>query len=202
MGYWKGRPQGQKAALSTEAIATIRRHLDARDDPLAVRDRALFALAIDSMLRGIDLLALRVGDVLDHTGAVRATLVSNQSKIARGGCKPVSCYLGDRTRAVLASHVAGKRPSDWLFTGKGRATPITTQQLRKLVKRWCAETGLDPAQHACHSTRRSKASLLYRQTRDLDLVRQALGQTHLTSTQAYLAVGQEQVEAACRALEL
>jgi site-specific recombinase XerD len=102
----------------------------------------------------------------------------------------------------LARHVTGKKPSDWLFTGKGRTTPLTPQQLRKLVKGWCAEVGLDPARHACHSTRRSKASLLYAQTRDLELVRQALGQSHVTSTQAYLAVGQEHVEAACRELEL
>jgi site-specific recombinase XerC len=139
MGYWKGWPKGQKAALSPKAIAAIRAHLVARTGRLAVRDRALFALAIDSMLRGVDLVALRVGDVVASHGSVCATLISNQRKTAKGACRPVACYLSRRTQELLGQQVAGIDPSASLFTGQGRTSPISTQQLRKLVKRWCAE---------------------------------------------------------------
>src|SRR5712691_2092908 len=101
MGYWKNRPQGQKAPLAPQAIAAIRTRLDGRNDALAARDRALFALALDSMLRGVDLLQLRVGDVLGSDATIRTTITSNQRKTAGASCRPVTCYLSPRTQQLL-----------------------------------------------------------------------------------------------------
>lgn len=143
LGVKQGR-FGAAQAMGGMAAA-IRSHLDARHDRLATRDRALFDLALDSMLRGADLLQLRVSDVLGRNGRVRATIVANQKKTARRSCRPVTCYLSPRTQALLARHVAGKSPNEPLFCGQGRTKALTPQALRKAVKRWCAQVGLDPA---------------------------------------------------------
>ena len=130
MGFYPGRPQGQMKALESDSIRAIREHLDGRTDALAARDRALFAMALDSCLRGCDLLALCVGDVLDHTGAVRSTIVARQKKLSSVKCRPVRCYLTPRTCSLLAAHVAGQDRSEPLFCGKGRSKPLTPQTLR------------------------------------------------------------------------
>jgi len=62
----KGKSIGQMRTLSPAQVQTIKQLLEAEDN---LRDLALFATAIDTMLRGVDLLALTVADVTDHEGA-------------------------------------------------------------------------------------------------------------------------------------
>jgi integrase len=197
----KGVALGQQAALDAAHITAVRSHLAANGSP---RDRALFALGLDTMLRGCDLTRLRVGDVLDHAGQVRESFAVVQGKISAAQAKPVVVYLTPATRVLVAVHVAheGKPRDAYLFTGKGRNRPLSTDMLRILVKSWCAAVGLDPGDHANHTLRRTKASALYAATRDLELTRQALGHSDIRSTQRYLSVGQEAVKSACLALNL
>jgi integrase len=61
--------------------------------------------------------------------------------------------------------VAGKRPGEFLFTGRGdRHRCLTTRQYVRLVSQWIANIGLDPSFFATHSLRRTKATLMYRRT--------------------------------------
>ena len=195
----KGVAQGQKAAIAPEHVAAIKAHLDAHG---STRDRCLFAVAVDSMLRGCDLVRLRVGDVLDGNGNVRESFSVVQGKVSSGQAKPVVCYLTPATRSVVAHHVQGKDRTEPLFTGKGRQRPMSTAQVRNLLKGWVEAVGLDRAAHSAHSLRRTKASALYRATRDLELVRKALGHAYLSSTQHYLAVGQDEVANACLGMSM
>lgn len=195
----KGTAQGQKAGLEPSKVAAIKAHLLANG---SARDRALFALAIDSMLRGCDLVRLRVRDVLDSFGAVRTSLSVVQGKVSAGKAHTVECHLTDGTRTLVAQHVHGLPLDALLFRGQGRAHSLSTKQVRRMLKAWCEIVGLDPAAHSAHTLRRTKASLLYRETKDLELVRIALGHSHLTSTQAYLAVGREHVRDTCLSMSL
>jgi len=195
----KGVAQGQKAAIAPEHVAAIKLHLDIRG---STRDRCLFAVAVDSMLRGCDLVRLRVGDVMDGNGHIRESFSVVQGKVSSGQAKPVVCYLTPSTRTAVAAHVLGKHRSEPLFTGKGRQRPMSTAQLRNLLKDWVEAVGLDRSVHSAHSLRRTKASALYRATRDLELVRKALGHAYLSSTQYYLAVGQDEVANACLSMSM
>jgi site-specific recombinase XerC len=195
----KGVAQGQKAAIAAEHVAAIKTHLEAHG---STRDRCLFAVAVDSMLRGCDLVRLRVGDLLDGNGNVRESFSVVQGKVSSGQAKPVVCYLTPSTRSAVAVHVVGKDRTEPLFTGKGRQTPMSTAQVRNLLKEWVEAVGLDPSTHSAHSLRRSKASALYRATRDLELVRKALGHAYLSSTQHYLSVGQDEVANACLGMSM
>ena len=91
------------------------------------RDLAMFNLAIDSKLRGCDVLAIRVEDVAGggYT-ADRATV--RQKKTGR----PVGFELSDQTRQAIDDYLkaTGKRPGEFLFAGhRGPNRSMTTRQI-------------------------------------------------------------------------
>jgi integrase len=151
-----------------------------------VRDLALFNLAIDSKLRGCDLVALRVDDVAPNSYAVdRATV--RQSKTGR----PVRFELTEVTRHSLDAYLwaTGRRPGQCLFPGRrGPDEHLTTRQYARLVSEWVSDIGLGPLKYATHSMRRTKATLIYRRTGNLRAVQLLLGHTKIESTVRYLGV--------------
>jgi integrase len=120
-------------------------------------------LAIDSKLRGCDVVAVKVEDVAPNGYTMdRATV--RQKKTGR----PVKFELTDQTRQAIDDYLkaAGKRPGEFLFTGRrdfGHC--ITTRQYARLLSEWIASIGLDPKLFGTHSLRRTKATLIYRRTR-------------------------------------
>jgi len=56
------------------------------------------------------------------------------------------------------------------------------------VERWVREIELDPASYGTHTLRRTKASLIYRRTKNLRAVQLLLGHTKLESTVRYLGI--------------
>jgi integrase len=151
-----------------------------------LRDLALFNLAIDSKLRGCDLVALRVRDVA-HGGTVAHRAIVLQHKTQQ----PVQFELTDQTRESVAAWIAHAklRPEGFLFPSRVRQSPhLTTRQYARLVNRWVAMVGLDPADYGTHSLRRTKATLIYRRTKNLRAVQLLLGHRRLESIVRYLGV--------------
>ncbi len=150
------------------------------------RDLAMFNLAIDSNLRGCDVVALRVEDVAPSGYAVdRAT--ARQKKTGR----PVRFELTEQTRQAVDDYikVAGKKPGEFLLSGRGsRDRCMTTRQYAWLVSSWLATIGLDPHFFGTHSLRRTKATLIYRRTGNLRAVQLLLGRTKIESTVRYLGI--------------
>jgi len=167
--------------LSPAQVQTIKRLLEAEEN---LRDLALFATAIDTMLRWVDLLALTVDDVTDHEGQVREELVVRQKKTGKGTLVALTPYA----REALAEWIAESRKPPWepLFTGRRGAKDkaISTMQYRKLVKKWVGYARLDPAAYRSHSPLRTKAALVYEQTRNVEAVRELLGQSTVLATSA------------------
>ena len=108
-----------------------------------MRDLAMFNLAIDSKLHGCDVIALKVDDVAPNGYAIdRATV--RQRKTGR----PVRFELTEQTRQTIDDYVrvAGKKPGEFLFTGRhGPARCLTARQYARLVSSWIAGIGLDPS---------------------------------------------------------
>ncbi|GAV35913.1 hypothetical protein ROTAS13_03594 [Roseomonas sp. TAS13] len=72
-----GRIVGPKRALKEKQIWAIRFYLSSQK---RVRDRALFDIAIDSKLRGCDVVQLRVGDVTSGSHIrTRSTVVQQKT---------------------------------------------------------------------------------------------------------------------------
>jgi integrase len=174
---------GPKPPLQPKHVWAIRTRLQIAGRK---RDLALFNLAIDSKLRGCDVVSLKVEDVAPHGYAVdRATV--RQRKTGR----PVKFEITEQTRQAVDDYleVSGKRPGDFLFTGRrGKDRCLTTRQYARLVSGWINDIGLDPLLFGTHSLRRTKATLIYRRTGNLRAVQLLLGHTKVESTVRYLGV--------------
>jgi integrase len=179
----KGKLTGQKPPLQLKHVWAIRTtlKLDRR-----IRDLALFNLAIDSKLRGCDVVSLRVEDVAPHGYAIdRGTI--RQKKTGR----PVKFEMSEQTRQSIDDYlkIIKKVPSDFLFTGhRGNDRCLTTRQYARLLSEWISLIGLDPTLFGTHSIRRTKATLIYRKTGNLRAVQLLLGHTKVESTVRYLGI--------------
>jgi integrase len=151
-----------------------------------IRDLALFNLAIDSKLRGCDVVAVKVEDVAPNGYTMdRATV--RQKKTGR----PVKFELTDQTRQAVDGYLkaASKKPGEFLFTGRGDSGQcMTTRQYARLLSEWIASIGLDSKLFGTHSLRRTKATLIYRRTGNLRAVQLLLGHTKIESTVRYLGI--------------
>jgi integrase len=184
VGPWnKGKLVGQKAPLRLKEIWAIRIRLQLAN---RVRELALFNLAIDSKLRSCDLVKLRVRDLV-HGERVAARAIVMQQKTQR----PVQFEITEQTREALTAWIrrANLRGDDFLFPSRLHGSPhVSTRQYARIVHRWVKEVGLDPAAYGTHTLRRTKASLIYRRTKNLRAVQLLLGHSKLESTVRYLGI--------------
>lgn len=179
----KGRLVGQKRPLLPKQVWAIRARLELA---LNLRDLALFNLAIDSKLRGCDLVQLQVTDLVSN-GKVRERFSVIQSKTKL----PVQFEVSENTRDSLWNWVCSPEMLGcyFLFPSRFHDRPhVSTRQYGRLVRNWVTEIGLDPSAHGTHSMRRTKAALIYRKTGNLRAVQLLLGHTKVDSTVRYLGV--------------
>ncbi|WP_296576174.1 tyrosine-type recombinase/integrase [Phreatobacter sp.] len=178
-----GRLVGPKPPLKPKDIWAIRAQLRHQH---RIRDLALFNLAIDSKLRGCDLVHLRVTDVV-LAGNVRPRASVMQSKTGR----PVVFELTDASRESVLGwlRLRPHRNGDWLFPSRNRSgQPMTTRQYARLLNDWLGLAGLDHSLYGTHSLRRTKVALIYKRTGNLRACQLLLGHTKLETTVRYLGV--------------
>lgn len=193
----KGKVTGQKPPLKPREVWAIRVRLQISN---RVRDLALFNLAIDSKLRGCDLVHLRVEDVMQDDQVRTRALVAQRKTGA-----PVQFEITEQTRAAIANWVRGRalKGTDWLFPSRvDLRKPMTTRQYGRLVDEWIAAIGLSPAAYGTHSLRRTKAALIYRKTGNIRAVQLLLGHTKLDSTVRYLGVEVEDALAIAEGIDV
>jgi integrase len=195
--YAARKPSGAKLALKPVHVWGIRVRLQVSH---RTRDLALFDLAVDSKLRGCDLLSLRVSDLVS-SGGVKRRVVIMQQKTGR----PVQFEVTEQARISIAAWVESKRlgPDDWLFPSRMKpGRHLTTRQYARLVDKWVFLVGLDAAAYGTHSLRRTKVALLYKKTGNLRACQLLLGHTKLESTVRYLGVEVDDALELSEALEL
>jgi len=179
----KGKITGQKPPLKRSEIWAIRVRLQIRG---RTRDLALFNLAIDSKLRACDLVKIRVRDVT-QAGQVANRAIIMQCKTKR----PVRFEIMDQTRLAVGQWISHRNldAHDFLFPSRINLDDhISTRQYAKLLKGWVADIGLDPERYGTHSLRRTKATLIYRRTKNLRAVQLLLGHSKVESTVRYLGI--------------
>ena len=179
----KGRLIGQKRPLKPKDVWAIRVRLQLKGRK---RDLALFNLAIDSKLRGCDLVSLQVDDVYVG-GRVRDRATVIQRKTGR----PVQFEITEQTRSSIRDWLSevDLRKGRHLFPSRFRAQPhLSTRQYARIVHGWVESAGLDSSAYGTHSMRRTKAAQIYRKTGNLRAVQLLLGHTKLESTVRYLGI--------------
>jgi len=179
----KNKIIGQKLPLKPEQIWSIRVRLEMQNN---VRDLALFNLALDSKLRACDLVKLMVRDI-SHGGGIlsRAQIIQQKTK------QPVQFEITKKTRLALEDWIsyANLNFNDYLFKGRSRTREhLSTRQYARIVDNWVTSIGLDSNAYGTHSMRRTKASIIYKKTKNLRAIQILLGHTKLESTVRYLGV--------------
>ncbi|MEQ7156449.1 tyrosine-type recombinase/integrase [Brevundimonas aurifodinae] len=178
-----GRLTGAKAPLKPKHIWAIRQHFRSVG---AVRDLAMFNVALDAKLRGCDLVKLKIADVA-RAGVIRQRSTIVQQKTGR----PVPFEITEPARDALANwlEVRGGLSNDWLFPSRSRAGQhIGTRQYARLVDRWVRIIDLNPSAYGTHSLRRTKVALIYKKTGNLRACQLLLGHGKLESTVRYLGI--------------
>jgi integrase len=183
MPWNKGKLIGAKPPLRPKHVWSIRTRLmvEAR-----TRDLAMFNLAIDSKLRGCDVVALKVEDVAPNGYTIERATV-RQRKTGR----TVKFELTEQTREAIENYLraSGKKSGDFLFTSRRQGDRcMSTRQYARLVAEWIGSIGLDPRLFGTHSLRRTKVTLIYRRTGNLRAIQLLLGHTKIESTVRYLGI--------------
>ena len=192
-----GRKLGAKRALKPQQVWAIRFWLDREQ---RVRDRAMFDLAIDSKLRGCDIVEVKVGELVNG-GHVRSRAIVVQRKTGR----PVQFELLEPARASILTWLEcrGGTLDDYTFPSRrDRAAHLSTRQYARLVDEWVTGIGLRREEYGTHSLRRTKASLIYKRTSNLRAVQILLGHTKIASTVRYLVVDVEDALALAEGTEI
>ncbi len=182
----KGKLVGQKRPLRLQEIWEIRFTLEFEN---RTRDLAMFNLAIDSKLRACDLMGLKVADVAQG-GNVQSRARVIQMKTGR----PVQFEISEQTRRSVECWIdkVDLYPRDYLFPSPIiSAGHLSRRQYSRIVRRWVSDIGLDPALYGTHSMRRSKASIIYRKTKNIRAVQLLLGHSSLESTVRYLGINED-----------
>ena len=155
-GPWnKGRLIGPKPPLRPKHVWSIRTKLQTEG---GARDLAMFNLAIDSKLRGCDVVGLRVEDVAPSGYAVERTTV-RQRKTGQ----PVKFELTEQTRQAVDDYIrtTGKKPGEYLFgSNQELGRSLTTRQYARLVSDWVTSIDLDARLFRTHSTYEPSNSFL------------------------------------------
>lgn len=178
----KGRFIGQKRPFKAPEIEAIRAALEERG---CLRELAMFNLAIDSKLRGCDLIKMRIEEV-SISGKARDRASVMQKKTT----SPVHFEIGSRARGALEKWIAVvDRNNGYLFPSKRYLDRhLTVRQYARIVKSWVHLAGLEPSLYATHTLRRTKVSYLYRKTGNLRAIQLLLGHKSIENTVRYLGV--------------
>lgn len=159
----EGTIVGQKAPLKLKEVWAIRIRLQSTE---RARDLAMFDLGIDSKLRACDLMQLRVQDICHGDRIASRAIVMQQKNQAPG---TVRDHRSDQRRRSRSGH-------------------LSTRQYSRIVHSWIRESSPDSSTYSTHSIRRTKASLIYRRTKNLRAVQLLLGHAKLESTVRYLGI--------------
>jgi integrase len=113
--------------------------------------------------------------------------------------RPVQFEVTEQTRDALTAWIttAKLKAEQFLFPSRVSESPhLSTRQYSRIVASWVTSVGLEPLAYGTHSLRRTKATLIYRRTRNLRAVQLLLGHTKLESTVRNRGIKVDDVEIA------
>lgn len=104
--------------------------------------------------------------------------------------RPVQFEITEATRESVAAWVARRdlRSTGFLFPGRSKDRHLSLRQYSRIVKVWATCIGLDQTRYGTHSLRRTKATLIYKRTKNIRAIQLLLGHTKLESTVRYLGI--------------
>jgi integrase/recombinase XerC len=164
-------------ALSPDEAARL---VDLRgDEPLTIRDRAMFELFYSSGLRLSELTSVTLGDIDLQDGTARVTGKGNKTRVV-----PVGEFARRALRDWLAARAKLATPEQpALFVGSS-GRPISPRTVQRRLETWALRQGLTQHVHP-HMLRHSFASHVLQSSGDLRAVQEMLGHSSISTTQVY-----------------
>lgn len=174
-----------KRPLSEKQVKSLRKLVEGNE-----LHELLLNLSVDLMLRGGDLLRLRVSDVLTESGTVKSEVKIKQQKTKK---TTLSIPLSKNSINVIKKYIVGREMDDFVFRSQFSHftnKPLSIFQYSRIVKKWMGEhLGLDDvSSFSTHSLRKTKSSVIYQKTQSVEIVRRLLGQSSVTATSSYLGI--------------
>jgi integrase len=179
----KGAVVCRKLPLTFEEIRAIRKYLKTSK---RIKELALFNLAIDSSLHVGDLLELRVRDVAPGGQVTERAKVTQQKTKKR-----IEFELSKPARDALSVWILQEElsPKQFLFPSRIHGSPhLSARQYGRIVDQWVTSIGLDRSDYGAESIRRTKATLTYMRTKDLQAAQLLLRHTRIRSTVRFLGI--------------
>ena len=173
-----------KKPLLKKQVKTLRNNVSGK--PL---QELLLNLGVDLMLRSSDLLNLKVSDVISKSGTIKTEVKVKQKKT---GKTTLSIPLSKNSIDSIKRHLVDREQDDYIFKGnKSHYTlsPITHRQYSRIVKGWMSSLGVeDVSEYSTHSLRKTKPSVIYQETQNVEVCRMLLSHVNCTSTSNYLRI--------------
>ena len=179
-----------KKPLSENEVKSLRKLLE--DKPL---HSLLLNIGVDSMLRGSDLLNLKVQDLVTESGKVKTELRVKMMKTKKN---TLLIPLSPNSTKVIKKHIVGNNLDDFVFRSSFSPftkKPLSIFQYSRIVKNWLRDLGVeDVSEYSTNSIRKTKSSVIYDRTKNVDAVRRLLGQSSVTAISAYLGITDESAQ--------
>lgn len=151
----------------------------AQNDPLAVRDRAMFELLYSSGLRLSELTSLNEGDVSFADATVRVIGKGNKTRVV-----PVGSHALQALQAWLPVRESLPRRNQAALFLNRRGEAISPRTVQSRLRAWGIKQGLPGHVHP-HMLRHSFASHVLQSSGDLRAVQEMLGHASISTTQVY-----------------
>ncbi len=149
------------------------------DDPMAIRDKAIFELFYSSGLRLSELTGLAVDDINAADAVVRVTGKGAKTRVVPVGSRALAALrVWLKARALLV------RPGETALFVNAAGKRVSPRSVQLRMKQWALKLGL-PAELHPHMLRHSFASHLLQSSGDLRAVQEMLGHASISTTQVY-----------------
>lgn len=147
-------------------------------NPLALRDKAIFELCYSSGLRLSELTALSLTDLLGD-GTVRVCGKGGKTRIV-----PVGGFARRALDNWIACRAKLAKPEEPALFINAMGTRLSGRAIQYRIKQWASRQGVASDVHP-HMLRHSFASHLLQSSGDLRAVQEMLGHASIASTQIY-----------------
>ena len=149
----------------------------------------LLNLSVDLMLRSSDLLSLKVSDLLHENGKIKTEV---KVKTKKTGKTTLSLPLSKNSTDAIKKFIDASDMDKYVFRGnKNHYTnkPITSNHYARIVKKWMSDLGVeDTSKYSTHSMRKTRPTIIYYKTKNIEVCRRLLAHANVTATSSYIGI--------------
>lgn len=157
----------------------------------AIRDYCIITLFLNCGLRLSELVGININDVRNDTLTINGK-----------GNKERTVYLNDACMNAIKNYMKIRKDiktdifNDSALFLSSRNKRISRRMVQQIVENNITKLGLDPRKYTTHKLRHTAATLMYQSGVDIRALQEILGHEHLSTTEIYTHVDNEQIREA------